>query len=54
MKVKDIIDEEKLNDILNKTKKTTEAGLGRVLVKALKKQGLALEEVSLLLNVEEP
>jgi 2-iminoacetate synthase len=54
MKVKDIIDEEKLNDILNKTKNPTEAGLGRVLVKALKKQGLALEEVSLLLNVEEP
>jgi len=52
--IKDVIDEEKIWEILRKTKNPSFGLILNILKKALKKKGLTLEEVGFLLNTEDP
>jgi 2-iminoacetate synthase len=54
LNIKDIIDEEKINEILEKTKEPSSNKTLEILNKALKKRGLTLEEIGYLLNTENP
>ncbi len=51
--VKDIVDEEKVYNILEKTRRPSSEIILKILNKALKKKGLTLEEVGYLLNTED-
>lgn len=51
--IKDVIDEQKILNILKKTRKPTRRRVSEILDKALKKQGLNLEEVGFLVNTED-
>tara|TARA_Y100000310_G_scaffold338641_1_gene428849 strand:+ start:1835 stop:3214 length:1380 start_codon:yes stop_codon:yes gene_type:complete len=53
-KIKDIIDEQKIQEILKRTRKPDHDVVSKILDKALKKKGLTLEEVGYLLNIEDP
>lgn len=52
--IKDIIDEEKIYDILRKTKNPSPKIISIILDKAKEKKGLELEEVGFLVNLNEP
>ncbi|MEK6946034.1 MAG: [FeFe] hydrogenase H-cluster radical SAM maturase HydG, partial [Nanoarchaeota archaeon] len=53
-KIKDVIDEEKIFSILEKTKNSDTQKVLDILDKASKKQGLSIEEAGVLLNTEDP
>lgn len=53
-RVKDIIDEGKIFGILEKIKDPSSGRIFEILKKALKKKGLALEDVGVLVNTEDP
>jgi 2-iminoacetate synthase len=48
--IKDIIDEQKIHEILEKTRKTSPDKILKILKKALMKKGLSLEDVGYLVN----
>jgi 2-iminoacetate synthase len=52
--VKDIVNEQEIREILEKTVKPSSEKISEILNKALKKKGLALEDVGCLLNAENP
>ncbi|MAG44400.1 [FeFe] hydrogenase H-cluster radical SAM maturase HydG [bacterium] len=52
--IKDIINEQKIFDILEKTKNPTSGQISKILKKGLRKKGLTLKEVGFLLNTEKP
>ena len=52
--IKDVIDEQKIFNILEKTQKPTPRQILKILKKALKKKGLNLKEVGYLLHTEKP
>lgn len=52
--IKDIIDEGKLQEILEKTRNPSPDAILRILKKASRKRGLTLEETGYLLNTEDP
>ena len=52
--IKEVIDEEKINKILQNTKNSSSAKILKILDKASEKKGLDLEEVGLLLNTDDP
>jgi 2-iminoacetate synthase len=54
MEVTDIIDENKINAILESRKSPSPSEVSRILEKALEKKGLSLEEVCDLLNMKDP
>lgn len=54
MDTKEVIDEEAINRILDNTKNPSKETILNILCKASKKNGLNLQEVSYLLNVEDP
>ncbi len=53
-KVKDVINEEEIFEVLEKTMKPSKKRVLEILNKALKKKGLTLEEVGLLCNTKDP
>ncbi|MCK5027814.1 MAG: [FeFe] hydrogenase H-cluster radical SAM maturase HydG [Candidatus Pacebacteria bacterium] len=54
LSVKDIVDEERINQLLAQTLNSSEEKINSILSKAEKKEGLTLEEVAYLLNIENP
>lgn len=50
----DIVDEQKINSILGKTKSPSRNKILKILDKALEKKGLELEDIGYLLHVEDP
>lgn len=54
MNIQDVIDEVEINSILEKTKDLSKEKIFEILKKASLKEGLSLEDVSNLLNVEDP
>ncbi len=52
--ITDIIDEQKINSILEKTKSPSRNKILKILDKALEKKGLELEDIGYLLHVEDP
>ncbi len=54
MFIKEIIDEEEINEILERTKSPSDFEIHKILKEAKKKKGLNLEEVGYLLNTKKP
>lgn len=52
--IKEVVDEGKIYNILEKTKNPNEAVVDSILSRALEKKGLSLEEAGYLINVEDP
>ncbi len=52
--IKEVIDEEKIFNILEKTKNPSSGIILKILSTALEKRGLSLEEIGFLLNIENP